>query len=73
MKQVRTIADIQKDITESKQQLIYYEKQDETGWDDGRLCISGKKVNMRLVRNHILFYEREIATITDKGLGRWLK
>jgi hypothetical protein len=49
------------EIKKEQDRLAELEKQDETGWDDFELSIKGKKINMGLVKNHIIYYQRKIA------------
>lgn len=60
------------DLEDSKKRLKELEEQDETGWEEFKISVSGKEVNMPLVRNHISYYGEKIKKLNASGLSRWL-
>ena len=47
------------------------EAQDETGWSDFDVMVKGKKSNIGLVKNHIIYYTEELEMRSKAGLLKW--
>jgi hypothetical protein len=73
MNKSRTIAEIQKDIEHEKALLIELQNQNEDGWEEIKIWLSGKKSNIPLVKAHISYYTKELAEINKNGINRWFK
>ena len=55
-----TTRDLKWEVTKAKDRLKELEEQDESKFSDFELSIKGKKVNMPLVKNHIIYYQKQV-------------
>lgn len=60
-----SIMNLKFEQSQSRKRLKELESQDETGWSEFDLSIKGKEVNMRLVNNHISYYQGQIDAIRE--------
>ena len=71
-----TRTDLRFEISQSRKRLEELEAQDETGWSEFDISVKGKKVNSMLVRNHITYYQKQLAELRapyTEVLNKWKK
>lgn len=67
-------SDIKWERRKSMERLAELEAQDETGWSESDIWYKGKDNNMPLVKNHIIFYTKQLKEMRAKFmplLNRW--
>jgi len=67
-----TLEELRRAIEEEKAEIKRLEAQDETGWDDFKLSVQGKDVNIPLCRNHIIYYQAELDRRMKGSLDTFL-
>jgi len=59
-------------IAERYETLKALEQQDESNFSDFEISVKGKEVNSRLVRNHIIYYKKQLDKLKTRGLNKWV-
>ncbi len=67
-----TIQELKDNIEERKQRIKELEEQDEREFTEFQMCVSSRKANIPLCRNHIIYFQQELDKRENNSLNKWL-